>query len=44
MELITKLVFSLHGLFWGSCLIILVYLIFRRIRIKKTEDFEKRDN
>ena len=29
---------------WAIIAIILIYLIFRRIRIKETEDFEKRDN
>ncbi len=31
-------------LFWGSFLVILVYLIFQRIKEKKKEDFEDRDN
>ena len=31
-------------LFWGGFLIILVYLIFQRIKEKKKEDFEDRDN
>lgn len=39
-----KFIFSIHGLFWGGCLIILVYLIFRRIRIKKTENFGDKNN
>lgn len=32
------------GLLWVGIAIILVYLVIRRIRIKETEDFEKRDN
>ncbi len=31
-------------LFWGSFLAILVYLVFQRIKEKKKEDFEDRDN
>jgi hypothetical protein len=34
----------LEGLFFMACLVILIYLIFRRVRIKKEEDFEDRDN
>ncbi len=30
--------------FWGAILITLIYLTLRRISIKKTEDFEKRDH
>ncbi|EPR71569.1 hypothetical protein ADICYQ_0237 [Cyclobacterium qasimii M12-11B] len=44
METVLKVMFSIQGLFWGTCLIILIYLIFRRISIKKTEDFEDRNN
>ena len=36
--------FGIHAVFWGACLVALVYLIFRRIRIKKEETFEDRDN
>ncbi len=31
-------------LFWIAIGIILIYLIFRRLKIKETEDFENRDN
>ncbi|WP_282100222.1 hypothetical protein [Aquimarina sp. MMG016] len=34
----------IHGLIWFGVLAALIYLIVRRIRIMKTEDFEKRDN
>jgi hypothetical protein len=44
MDLFIKYGFGLEGVFWGGLLIILIYLIFRRIKIKKTEDFEDRDN
>ncbi len=33
-----------YALFGIACLVILVYLIFRRIRLKKDETFEDRDN
>lgn len=35
---------GLQALIWGGVLLILIYLIFRRIRIKKTETFDDRDN
>jgi len=44
MDLGAFLIVSLNGLFWIGCMIILVYLVHRRIQIKKTEDFEDRDN
>jgi hypothetical protein len=44
MNTVTTLVFSAQGLIWGICLVILIYLIFRRIKIKKNEDFEERNN
>lgn len=34
----------LQGVFWTTCVILIIYLIFRRIRIKKSENFEDRDN
>lgn len=33
-----------HVLFWGILAILLVYLIVKRIKDKKNEDFEDRDN
>lgn len=36
--------FIITILFWGAVAGLLVYLIVRRIRIKKEEDFEDRDN
>lgn len=44
MDTLTKLMFSLQGLIWVGVLIILVYLIFRRIRLQKNENFEDRTN
>ena len=34
----------LYGAFWLFILLALVYFIHKRIRSKKVEDFEKRDN
>lgn len=44
MDWLTKLILSIHGLIWGGALVIIIFLIFRRIKLKKKEDFEKRDN
>ncbi len=38
------LIVCFYALGIAAVIIILVFLVFRRIRIKKTEDFEKRDN
>lgn len=35
---------TIHALIWGGAFLIIIYLIYRRIQIKKTEDFEDRDN
>lgn len=35
---------SIHGVIWGIGFILLIYLFFRRLKIRKNEDFEKRDN
>jgi len=43
-DLITFTMISLQVLFWGGCFVLLICLIIRRIKIKETEDFEKRDN
>jgi len=44
MDFLGELVMSIYGLFFGVCAVLLVFLIFRRIKNKKLEDFEKRDN
>ena len=44
MEFLGKALMSVYGIFLGVCVIILIFLIFRRIKTKKLEDFEKRDN
>jgi uncharacterized membrane protein len=37
-------IMSLYGLGFIIMVILLIYLIFRRIHIKESEDFEKRNN
>jgi len=37
-------ILSFEGLFFGACFVILIYLFLRRINIKKSENFEDRDN
>ena len=44
MDTATSLILSLYGLAGLGILVVIVYLIIRRIKIKKKEDFEKRDN
>lgn len=43
-EGIAKFIIGLEGLFALVCIIIIIFLIFRRIEIKKKENFEDRDN
>jgi hypothetical protein len=35
---------GIQVLIWAAIVIILIYLVVRRIEIKKREDFEDRDN
>ncbi len=44
MNLIGQFILSIYGVFIGACIIILIFLIIRRNRIRKTEDFEDRKN
>jgi len=44
MDIVTKGMLGLQALAALVSIIILVYLIRRRIRIKKTENFEQRSN
>lgn len=44
MFAISNIIFALYGIFIVVAFIIIIYLIFRRIKIKKQEDFEQRDN
>ncbi|MDP3452167.1 MAG: hypothetical protein Q8R90_04360 [Bacteroidales bacterium] len=44
MDFIANFILSAYGAFIGICIVILIYLIIRRGKIKKSEDFEHRDN
>jgi hypothetical protein len=44
MPIIAKLIIAIEGLVFVLALGAIIYLIFRRIEKKKSEDFEKRDN
>ncbi len=44
MNLIGKFIVSAYGILIGICIVILIFLIIRRSKIKKTEDFEDRNN
>ena len=44
MEWLAGVLISIQGLFILACIIILIYLIYKRIEEKKSEDFEDRDN
>ena len=44
METEAILIFGLQALMWFGILFAIIYLIIRRNRVKKTEDFEQRDN
>jgi len=44
MPLFAKLILGLEILFFVVCVGLIIYLIFRKIEIRKKEDFEKRDN
>jgi len=44
MGLAEKILFSVYGLAFLALLIILIYLLFRRLEIREKENFEKREN
>ena len=44
MDFDSIVILSIEILIWAAVLIILIYLVVRRIEIKKREDFEDRDN
>lgn len=44
MDAFVKLVLGMEGLIFLAVVVTIVVLIVRRVKIKKTEDFEKRDN
>jgi hypothetical protein len=43
-ETIFTAVLSIHGVIWGGSAILLLVLLIRRLKIRKEETFEKRDN
>ena len=44
MDKIIAVIFSIQGLVWFAIFVVLLILIIKRIKNKKDEDFEKRDN
>ncbi|MDH5413755.1 MAG: hypothetical protein OEW87_06430 [Flavobacteriaceae bacterium] len=44
MDVDTIAIMGIQVLVWAVIVIILIYLVIRRIEIKKREDFEDRDN
>jgi len=44
MDFITGVLLSIEGLFFLFMMLTLIYLIFRRIKIKENENFDERDN
>ena len=41
---LTEIIVGAHVVIWGAALIILIFLIIHQLKIKKTENFEDRDN
>lgn len=41
---ITGILLAVQALIWGAVSVAIVFLIRRRLKIKKAEKFEKRDN
>jgi hypothetical protein len=44
MDFLGKFILSAYGIAIAVCFVILIFLIIRRGKIKKTEDFEERNN
>jgi|GEM_PF-2451552 len=44
MDFIGELILSIYGIILVVILVILVFLIIRRRKVRKSEDFEKRNN
>ena len=44
MKLIPFIIIGFQMIIWGTLLVILIFLVIRRLRIRDEEDFEKRDN
>jgi cytochrome bd-type quinol oxidase subunit 1 len=38
------LIFAIYGLLFLVAIVLLAYFIFKRVKARKTENFEKRDN
>jgi hypothetical protein len=43
-DTLSQLITFAYGLFFITCFVIVIALVFKRIKEKKTEDFEQRDN
>jgi uncharacterized membrane protein len=44
MNTLVNIIFSIYGLGVLIALVLLIYFIVKRVKDKKTENFEKRDN
>lgn len=44
MDGLAKAIVGVHGLIWVGIAVLLIALLVRRLRIRKEETFEKRDN
>jgi hypothetical protein len=44
MHALPEILSIIYGGFFAVCLVILIFLIIRRVKIKKKEDFENRKN
>jgi len=43
-DAVTCAVLTFEGIFFLACAVILIYLIVKRVKAKKKETFDKRDN
>jgi hypothetical protein len=43
-ETIVKLIAGVQGLIFVAAVVVIIFLIIRRVKIKKRETFQKRDN
>jgi len=43
-DVITCTILGFEGLFFSACFVILIFLIVKRVKTKKKETFEKRNN
>lgn len=44
MSAIIKVVLSIYGLLTGVAIILVIFLLIKKMKAKKLENFEKRDN